>query len=79
MNLVLLITSGVFLSLSMMFVQMRKRKRYIETTNLDRLDTPQEYEIYFYHMYELIESDKLQDNIAMHGIIYNHVQYCEDA
>jgi hypothetical protein len=55
------ILSGLFFSFSVVILRARKKKQIIENQHPDRFVTPSDYELYFYYLYEIIESEDPHD------------------
>ena len=56
-SLTVLVATGIVISIIMIIKQEQKRTSTLETTNPNRqFSDPHDYELYFYRLYELIES-----------------------
>jgi hypothetical protein len=77
-SLLLLVFSGIFISAAVVMLRMKRRKDILVSQHPEYFQTPSDFELYFYYLYELIESEKLHDQCLIQGMFYNHLLYCTD-
>jgi hypothetical protein len=74
-----IVLSGIFIAIIVVMMRERMRVSYIETQHIEQFKHAFDYELYFFYMYKVIESGSLQDEAVVKGMIFNHVDNCEDA
>lgn len=60
-SLTAFLVSGIFLSTSVVIMRIIKKKFTIKNQHPDRYLSSIDYEVYFYYLYEIIESEKPHD------------------
>ena len=69
---------GVLLSVTICILLDRKRSLFLQTMHPDRFTSHTEFELYFYHLYEIIEDPSAEALREFTGIVYNHAHYCDN-
>ena len=72
-TLSLIVSIGIILGIIAISYLIGKKYDYFVTAHPERYESHFDFEIYFFHLYELIESPLPEDHITFLGVIYSHM------
>jgi hypothetical protein len=79
MSVTNLIIAGIFIAVTLILLQIRKKQILQTTQSMEKdFSTPLDYMIYFYRFYELIESEDQSNMLILNGKLRQHMQMCTE-